>query len=589
MTETRSLSKDAPGSTYAPRYIPGQGLVSAQTGESVQYSDAPQGYADGKNDDLDSNYSPSTGSVDPAMTTAPQPSATPTAGPIQTTPQSPQPAGGPVTPQGALPYSQALANVPAGPNQSAVQANLAKAYGVAHQNLQAGGQPNQMGGNRSAIQNAVNQATPQQQQNDPMQEQFYTTNPFIKQTMDQTMEFLSPKSTNDSLQKYLDDYSADRESLKGLKVDLMNNKRLMAGNEEMIRDEITKAGGFATEGQVEAMTFARNKHLVYANSILTDQIATAQDAINTDTQMLGIAKDAANTQFNQRMSLLNYQQENSKFMYNAAQDQFKTNLSLLGADGLYQSMQSNPNMISYYEKLNNLPSGALATAAAQATKERANAATKDQLSLDLMRSNLETDKVQRANIYSQIAERNATALKSKNLASFVTPPVINPKTGKADPRNQLASVVNTTGIKSDDKLKLTGSVISAIQAMAERNPDGKFAGLGFGQIVPGPFASQAAQSNRTDLSALKGTVESWMTGASVAPDQQKRINNDMVPKNGDPDIVTRQKLNSLTNYMLNYASGSLASQGVNFTPQPVDFFSKPVVTAPDGQQIIITN
>lgn len=579
MTEIRSLTQDAPGSTYAPKYTPGKGLTDAQTGEAIQYSDAP-------------NYNPATSNFTPNAPVANAPAATATSQPVApaSAAQSPT-ATSPATSAsaGMVPYNQALANVPQRNDSATIKEDLAKAYGMAHQQLQQSGQPNALGANRATIQNAVSQNTQESQQTDPVVDNFYATNPFIKQTNDQLMEFLNPKNTSDTLQTFVDAYASDRAELAGLKTELMNNKRVMGGTENDLRDEITKAAGFATESQVQALTLGRNKALIARSAQLTDLISTQQDAISTDVQMLGMAKDMANTQFNQRMSIMNYQQENTKFMYTAAQDQFKTNLNLLGADGLYKSMQSNPNMISYYEKLNNLPSGSLAIAANTAATDRANKLADDALSRQVKLSSLETDKAQRANIYSQISERNSNAVASNNLKNFITPPTINPTTGKADPRSLLASVMQTKGLKTDDKLKLTGAVVSAVQAMAERNSNGKFVGLGFGQIVPGFLTNNDQTANRQDLSSLEGTVENWMTGASVSDDQQKRIKRDMIPKRGDADWTTRNKLNALTNYMLNYAGGNLATQGINFNPQPVDFFSNPLVTAPDGQQIIITN
>lgn len=152
------------------------------------------------------------------------------------------------------------------------------------------------------------------------------------------------------------------------------------------------------------------------------------------------------------------------------------------------------------------------------------------------------------------------------------PTTINPATGTLDPKAQLANIIQSNGLKTDDKLKLTGSVVSVVQSFAQNNVSGKFEGLGFGQILPTRFAGQKGQQNRTDLSALTGTVESWMTGASVSEDQQKRIQRDMIPKTGDSDTVIKNKTNALINYMMTYASGSLATQGVDWTPQRIDLY-----------------
>jgi hypothetical protein len=149
---------------------------------------------------------------------------------------------------------------------------------------------------------------------------------------------------------------------------------------------------------------------------------------------------------------------------------------------------------------------------------------------------------------------------------------VNVATISTDPVASLQSVIKASGAKTDDKLKLTGSVLAAAQDLAKLNQSGDFAGLGpirAGNITVG----KKGQTNRTYLSALKGTVESWMTGASVSEDQQKRIAKDLIPNESDTDKQVRQKINALTNYMLSYAKGSLSTQGIKFDPIQVDLFT----------------
>ena len=141
-----------------------------------------------------------------------------------------------------------------------------------------------------------------------------------------------------------------------------------------------------------------------------------------------------------------------------------------------------------------------------------------------------------------------------------------------NPVESLTMIIKNGGAKTDDKLKLTGAVIAAAQDMASKNPTGDFSGLGpirAGNLTVG----SKGQSNRTYLSALRGTVESWMTGASVSEDQQKRIEKDLIPKESDTDRQVRQKINALTNYMMSYAKGNLATQGINFNPPEIDLFT----------------
>jgi len=181
-------------------------------------------------------------------------------------------------------------------------------------------------------------------------------------------------------------------------------------------------------------------------------------------------------------------------------------------------------------------------------------------------------KAQVANYYSEMAKRNKEIIDADNLKNFVTPPLVNLATGKIDPSSQLASVIASTGAKTGDKLKLTGAVVANIQALAEAHPDGNFPGTGW--VRAGALTvSPEGQTTRTSLSGLEGTVESWMTGAAVSDDQAERIKRDLIPRQSDTDKQIRQKLNALTDYMMNYAKGDLVTQGINFQPTKVDFFN----------------
>lgn len=191
------------------------------------------------------------------------------------------------------------------------------------------------------------------------------------------------------------------------------------------------------------------------------------------------------------------------------------------------------------------------------------------------KSQLETDKAQRANIYSQIGERNKVAIQSGDLASFQAPPIMNPVTGRPDPKGVVASIVKAGG----SKLKGGQSaldVLTTLQSFADRNKDGKFPGLGltsgFSEGLIGDRLASAAQiANKQDLNAINLKVQQWASGASLTAQQTAQV-NELVPKVTDSDNLVKQKTNGLVNFMLQTVSSDLAGQGVNYAPGPVDLF-----------------
>lgn len=183
-------------------------------------------------------------------------------------------------------------------------------------------------------------------------------NPYLQTTNQQLMEFLSPQATKDSIQGYVDQLASDRRELSGLKTELMSNQNIIAGTEQDIRDEVTKAGGFATDSQVQALAIARNKTLIQRDTQISNLIQSQQDAINTDTQLLSSEKSMAQSETATRMSILNYQQQNYQFMYNAANDTYKT-LMDKSPDGLLASLQSDPTQAQRFTAITGLGLDAL--------------------------------------------------------------------------------------------------------------------------------------------------------------------------------------------------------------------------------------
>lgn len=235
-------------------------------------------------------------------------------------------------------------------------AEYEKAYNAASEVLKKSGisAPNSAGAGSYGSQKVLSSTSQNPQPTTtPNVDNHFLSNPFTQDVNTQLMDFLSPQSTRDSLQESLKTLKTDRTELAGLKTELMNTKRIMSGTEQDIRDEITKAGGFATESQVAALTIARNKSLVARGQQLTDLIQSQQDAVANDMTMLNFEKDMANTQFTQRMALMNYQQENTKFMYSALKDSYKT-LMDSNPQGLYNSLIADPVQAQRFEQVTGL-------------------------------------------------------------------------------------------------------------------------------------------------------------------------------------------------------------------------------------------
>lgn len=387
--------------------------------------------------------------------------------------------------------------------------------------------------------------------------QVFSTDPNVQsafqQIMDAQKEWLSSQSQQKSLTEQYQQMVADA-GIPALNTELMDMKNVINGTEDDIRNEVTKAGGFATNSQVLALTDARNKVLIQNYNNLLETKNQAMDNINTMMQLSQQDRSYAQQQFSQQMGFDQQILQMAEQMQTNAQQSFTSTAGAIGWKGVLQQAQASgdPSAVSRVEQTMGWQPGTL--------QQMASAPP----TLDEQYKRAEI-----ANIYSEIADRNA-----KNAPqNFVTPPIVNPATGKYDPSAQLSSLINASGAKDNANLQSINAVISAVQGLAENNQDGNFPGLGLirpGTLTIGPKGT----SNQSSIEAINLQLQKWASGASLTDAQIKQVAK-MAPKAGDTNKNVRNKINALTNFMLNQARGLLTSQGIPYTPTSVDFFNQP--------------
>lgn len=288
-----------------------------------------------------------------------------------------------------VPYSQAQQNLNSGglkgQDLANAQQSLKQHYQQGLQNVTATGAPAPQ--SPAAGNLVVNAATPQDNTSPAVNNFLNPENPAVQDSTKQLLDFLNPQAERDALQQHIDQLATDRSALAGLKTDLMNTKNVMAGTEQDIRDEITKAGGFGSNSQVMALTIARNKTLVQQAQQLTDQIQSQTDLVNSDVSLVGDEKQLATQQFTQRMSLLNYQQQNQQNAFNALKDSY-TKMMDINPTGLRSALLADPAQAQRFQQVTGLsPDSLQGMASTQALDAQAKQASI-------------------ANIYSEIQKRN---------------------------------------------------------------------------------------------------------------------------------------------------------------------------------------
>jgi hypothetical protein len=257
-------------------------------------------------------------------------------------------------------------------------------------NTQASGvpAPQDSGAGASTVSDAVNGATPTPQtQTTPPVQNFFdpNTNKSMADQVQQMMDIVSPQATRDNLANEMANITGEKNTLAQEKLQLMNMQNVMKGSEQDIRDEVTKANGFATNSQVLALTTARNSTLLKDATFLQDQMTALQDTIANDTSLYASDKADATAQATQRMGIMQYIQTNQNNQLNAYRSgidtQIKTpgGLTALAADPASaaraeQVMGYAPGTIAQMATASNA-TNALDNQAKQANINQSNAAT----------------------------------------------------------------------------------------------------------------------------------------------------------------------------------------------------------------------
>lgn len=238
--------------------------------------------------------------------------------------------------------------------------DLAASYSALHDTKKGTDAPQSNPMRSQATQDALAQNTPAQKEDaaKTAMDGYMAMDPVIKSIFDQMQTLVSSQATK---QSFSDLYKQEIASsgLEGLNTDLMNIKNVMRGTQDDIRNEITKAGGFATESQVQALTSARNKTLLAQAQSLTDQIQAKEDYVDHIMHFTELDRNEVDKQISQQLGLDEKMMDYQVRMQDAAKDNYKTIITQGGFKSLADLTQGNPASMRMAEKTLGLPAGAL--------------------------------------------------------------------------------------------------------------------------------------------------------------------------------------------------------------------------------------
>lgn len=213
--------------------------------------------------------------------------------------------------------------------------------------------------------------------------------PFFAQIQQQFQEYFNPKKQRESLAK---EYQrmVDASGLEALDVELLNVKNVIEGTEDDLRNEITKAGGFATDSQVMALANARNKQLIKNYSNLLETRNAKAEYLDKMMNFSAQDRQQADANFDRMMNFTfqvqNYRdkmKQNAISLYNRVADK-------VGYDALYNSAANSgdPEAIGRIERTLGMEAGTLAELAEISAQDRAREQRKAALEEQKLRADI---------------------------------------------------------------------------------------------------------------------------------------------------------------------------------------------------------
>ena len=217
---------------------------------------------------------------------------------------------------------------------------------------------------------------------------YIQTDPYINGLVTAWQQYIDPKNQRASLADTYKQMLKDT-GIQAIDTELLDMKNVIEGSEEDIRTEVTKAGGFASESQIQALTNARNKQLIKNYNTLLETRNSKEKYLQTAIQLEATDRQTADqrfeSMFNMGLQIANYSQQ----MQTNARQQMQWLSTNIGFDGLYNATNGDSYYTGLIEQTLGLPQGGLLSAANQARLVKARAEEKRQLELEESRLGLD--------------------------------------------------------------------------------------------------------------------------------------------------------------------------------------------------------
>lgn len=184
------------------------------------------------------------------------------------------------------------------------------------------------------------------------------TDPMLAQMYQTYQDYFDDNNQRESMVKTYQKMMK-KSGIEAIDEELINMGNIIDGTEDDIRNEVTKAGGFATDSQVLALASARNKQLIKNYNTLLETRNSKERYLNTmiglEAQDRTLAGQAFDRQMNFDTKIAEYTQRAQQY----AADNFNKIVDEHGYKGLFDMTKGNPYYMSYVEDALGLGRGGL--------------------------------------------------------------------------------------------------------------------------------------------------------------------------------------------------------------------------------------
>lgn len=220
----------------------------------------------------------------------------------------------------------------------------------------------QTGAEARAVLGSYFDQTPTQQ--DPQKsffDEYMAMNPVVKTMYDAINHELSAPMTSMS---FKDEFVKlqQEQGIPALNTELMNIRNIMDGTEDDIRNEITKAGGFATDSQVMAISAARNKTLLKQANILQQQLALKEDYVDQLMQFSEKDRATVDKEVQKKLGLTEKLASLQDKITSSAKENYVKIVDRIGYAGLANLLKDDSQGRKMAETALGLPRNALSNA-----------------------------------------------------------------------------------------------------------------------------------------------------------------------------------------------------------------------------------